>query len=278
MRKRAAFRCIGVDEAESLIRRDNVLVLDVRDAAAFARAHITGAHNISIDGLSAVIDGTARSTPLVIYCHHGYASQEYAQVFSDFGFSEVYSLEGGYEAWSDAARGMRPAAPDKALQQWLATHGFPAEDVNATVANGVTPLMKAARGGHIAIMGPLITAGARLDARNADGNNALWFACLGSHLDVIALLVEAGIDIDNRNDNSATPLMYAASAGKAAIVERLLALGADAAPETLDGFTALDLAATVECLALLRRRSHTSSRRQSAGPPLTARQSIREFR
>jgi thiosulfate/3-mercaptopyruvate sulfurtransferase len=54
--------------------------------------------------------------------------------------------------------------------------------------------------------------------------------------------------------------MYAASAGKAAIAERLLAKGADTGLETLDGFTALDLAATVECLALLRRANHTQPR------------------
>jgi Ankyrin repeats (3 copies) len=88
----------------------------------------------------------------------------------------------------------------------------------------------------------LIAAGARLNARNGDGNNALWLACVGDHLDVIDMLVEAGIDVDNRNDNGATPLMYAASSGKAGIVERLLVKGADPSPETLDGFTALDLA------------------------------------
>jgi ankyrin repeat protein len=69
---------------------------------------------------------------------------------------------------------------------------------------------------------------------------------------MIDMLVEAGIDIDNRNDNGATPLMYAASSGKADVVERLLAKGADVTLETLDGFSALDLAQTIECLALLR--------------------------
>jgi thiosulfate/3-mercaptopyruvate sulfurtransferase len=91
----------------------------------------------------------------------------------------------------------------------------------------------------------------------------LWLACFGSHLDVIDNLIDSGIDIDNRNDNGATPLMYAASSGKAEVVERLLAKGADTAPETLDGFTALDLAATVECLALLRNVSRAKSRAEA---------------
>jgi thiosulfate/3-mercaptopyruvate sulfurtransferase len=76
---------------------------------------------------------------------------------------------------------------------------------------------------------------------------------------MIDTLVAAGIDIDNRNDNGATPLMYAASSGKAAVVERLLAKGADVTPETLDDFSALDLAQTIECLTLLRPRRRFSA-------------------
>ncbi len=81
----------------------------------------------------------------------------------------------------------------------------------------------------------------------------------GGHPDIIDMLVEAGIDIDNGNHDSATPLMYAASSGKAAIVERLLAKGADATRETPDGFSALDLAQTVECLKLLHPRQQLSA-------------------
>jgi thiosulfate/3-mercaptopyruvate sulfurtransferase len=56
-----------------------------------------------------------------------------------------------------------------------------------------------------------------------------------------------------RHDDSATVLMYAASTGKALVVERLLQAYPNTALETLDGFSSLDMAATVECLTLLRR-------------------------
>ena len=147
------------------------------------------------------------------------------------------------------------ATADEPLQQWLIEQGFPPDNVNALVANGTTALMRASHHGRSAVVHMLIAAGARLATRNADGNNALWFACIANRLDIIDMLIDAGIDIDNRNDNGATPLMYAASAGRDDIVDRLLAHGADTAAETLDGFTALDLAATRECLALLRRAS-----------------------
>jgi hypothetical protein len=48
--------------------------------------------------------------------------------------------------------------------------------------------------------------------------------------------------------------MYAASAGKHEVVRCLLQAGAATGVETPDGFTALDMAATIECLTLLRRK------------------------
>jgi rhodanese-related sulfurtransferase len=268
MRQRTPFQCIDAHAAEGLVQRNDVLVLDVRDAESFARAHIESAQQLSMSNLSGFIEETAKGRPVLIYCYHGHASREYARIFSDFGFSEVYSLDGGYEAWCN-----RPHAPGhvilgEALKLWLAEQQFPPNDVNAVISNGTTPLMKASHKGEGDIVRMLIAAGAQLNARNADGNNALWLACVGSHLDIIDMLIEAGIDINNRNDNGATPLMYGASSGKAWVVERLLAKGADTAPETLDGFTALDLASTVECLTLLRRASRRESRTEGSGARL----------
>jgi thiosulfate/3-mercaptopyruvate sulfurtransferase len=250
MSPRTPFRRIDVDEGAAVIRRGDALILDVRDAGSFQKAHVDGAQHASSANLSAIISGTRKDRPVLIYCYHGNASREFAKIFSDFGFTEVYSLDGGYEVWRTAPRAAAVTKLDAALQPWLAEHGFP--DIDAIIANATTPLMKASHRGEIAIVRVLIAAGSPLDARNADGNNALWLACVGGHLDVIDILVEAEIDLNNRNDNGATALMYGASSGKADVVARLLAKGADHSPETLDGFTALDLASTVECLALLR--------------------------
>ena len=264
MRPRIPFRRIDVTAAADLVRRDDVLTLDVRDAASFAKAHIAGAKHLSQANLPVFITAAQKTAPILIYCYRGHASQEYAQTFSDFGFAEVYSLDGGYEHWSRILEVTAPAVDD-GLRQWLAAQGFPPGDVNATIANATTPLMKAAHLGHDAMARALLAGGAQVDARNADGNNALWLACVGNHLDIIDLLVAAGIDIDNRNDGGATALMYAASSGRDGVVAHLLAKGADTAAET-DGFTALDMAATVECLALLRHAGRLGSAKYRKQP------------
>lgn len=259
MRHRIQFRRIDVMAAIALLDHNNVLRFDVRDAASFAQGHMAEARHLTQRNLSDVIGNTARQTPVLIYCYHGNASQEYAQTFSDFGFAEVYSLDGGYEAWQWMSASRSVGLISAQLREWLLSHGFPDNDINAVIANRTTPLMKAAHAGDTAGMRELLAAGADVGARNADGNNALWLACVGRHLDVIDLLVSAGIDIDNRNDNGATALMYAASSGRADVVAHLLAKGAATAPETLDGFTALDMAASLECLDLLRRASRAAA-------------------
>ena len=252
MRQRTPFRCIGVDAAAELVRRNDVLTFDVRDFASFEKDRIQGAQHLTQANLSTIITGTAKNTPIVIYCYHGHASREYAQTFSDFGFAEVYSVDGGYEAWIGRRPAIDAEPADEALLRWLEAQGF-GSDVNAVIANETTPLMKASHQGQTAMIGKLLAAGARLEVKNADGNNALWLACVGAHLHAIDALVKAGIDIDNQNLNGATALMYAASSGKANVVAHLLAKGADTSLETLDGFTALDMAASMECLVLLRR-------------------------
>ncbi|NMN60492.1 thiosulfate/3-mercaptopyruvate sulfurtransferase [Xanthobacter sp. SG618] len=250
MRQRTPFRRIGVAEAVAIVGTGKALLLDVRDANSYAAGHVEGARNMAFGNLGDIIGTTPKAQPVVIYCYHGNASQEYAQALSDFGFSDVTSVDGGYEAWFNHTQAQTPAA---ALSAWIASRGFPPDGLNATAENGMTPLMKACAEGLPETVAALIAAGAALDIRNADGNTALWIACVGDHLDIIDALVDAGIAIDSANDNGATALMYAASAGKAAVVERLLARGADPRPETLDGFSALDLASTIECLTLLRR-------------------------
>lgn len=269
--ERTPFRCIGAKEAESILRSEGALVLDARDLEAFRRGHIKGAQHVTISELSTLLEGTEKSTPIIIYCYRGFASREYAQVLVDLGFARVYSLDGGYEAWLKKPRGPRKPKLSDTLQQWLTAQGFPSGDINGVITNSATPLMMAAYMGEIGIIRELMAAGASLDALNADGNNALWLACVGNHLDVIDVLIDSGIDINNSNVNGATALMYASSSGLSEVVRHLLARGADIAPETPEGFTALDMASTIECLTLLRQASRARTQRSRAKEPERAR-------
>jgi len=41
-----------------------------------------------------------RDKPLVVMCHSGGRSGRVAQYLQDFGFSNVFNLKGGIDAWS----------------------------------------------------------------------------------------------------------------------------------------------------------------------------------
>jgi monothiol glutaredoxin len=57
--------------------------------------------------------GLPRDTPLVFVCYRGVRSQTAAQRFLDLGFTNVYSLEGGVEAYVKTLG--RPPLPELAL-------------------------------------------------------------------------------------------------------------------------------------------------------------------
>jgi uncharacterized protein len=140
------------------------------------------------------------------------------------------------------------------LSTFLAQHRFPQDDLSALQADRrFTPLMRACKEGRLDIVDELLALGVDIATTNTDGCNALWLACYnGSHV-IIEHLVAAGIDIDLQNGNGATCLMYVSSNSKPDLVDLLLAHGADATLKNFDDFTALDLAASVECLRLLRK-------------------------
>jgi len=142
------------------------------------------------------------------------------------------------------------------LKAFLIQHDFDPQRLDAPRQHGLTPLMRAALAGRDDWVHGLLQLGASVHLLNEDGNNALWLACVGRNAAVIRRLAQAGIDLNHRNAVGATALMYAASSGKADVVQQLLALGADPHLQNQDGTIAVEMAATRECLALLR---HTLS-------------------
>lgn len=105
MALRAEFKRISVDAARELLGAGGVEILDMRDAKSFQQAHIDGARHVNDANLGDMLMSVAKDRPVLICCYHGNASQVYAQTFVDFGFSDVYSIDGGFEAWRKSAAG-----------------------------------------------------------------------------------------------------------------------------------------------------------------------------
>ncbi len=55
------------------------------------------------------------------------------------------------------------------LQAFLLEHGFPLDQPDAPGANGLTPLMRAAKLGRLDLIDPLLAHGAKGEVLNQDG-------------------------------------------------------------------------------------------------------------
>lgn len=95
----ANYQRIPADQALALIETESTAtVFDVRDVASYQRGHLPAAAHLTLDRMPGWFRKLAKDQPVVIYCYHGNASQEFAQMFIDFRFSKVFSIDGGFEA------------------------------------------------------------------------------------------------------------------------------------------------------------------------------------
>jgi thiosulfate sulfurtransferase len=94
------YKQISPQQAQELIARGGIHLVDIRDQHAYQMAHIKTAINLNNANVEQFILDAPKELPLIIYCYHGNSSQQAGQFFSEQGFSEVYSLEGGFDLWS----------------------------------------------------------------------------------------------------------------------------------------------------------------------------------
>jgi rhodanese-related sulfurtransferase len=81
-----------------LAARPDALLLDAREARHHAISHLAGCTRLDRSNQEALLRGRPKSRPVLIYCYHGNASQTWAGMFCDFGFTDVADLIGGWAA------------------------------------------------------------------------------------------------------------------------------------------------------------------------------------
>jgi len=75
-------------------------LVDVRQPGEYEAGHMPGARLAPLGELQDHVQKFDRDKPTVIYCAIGGRSTAAASIFLNAGFREVYSLEGGYQAWN----------------------------------------------------------------------------------------------------------------------------------------------------------------------------------
>ena len=93
---------LAVRDADDQRRAGTLTVVDVRPADERAIASIGGEFKTFDGNNRAELEALPKDTPLAFLCHHGGRSAQAAEQFRALGFSKVYNITGGIDAWSDA--------------------------------------------------------------------------------------------------------------------------------------------------------------------------------
>ena len=92
---------ISVRDADDLVRAGNITLVDVRPADEREIAAV-GVPFKTFDGTGrAALEALPKDTPLAFMCHHGGRSAQAAEQFRALGFTKVFNVTGGINAWSE---------------------------------------------------------------------------------------------------------------------------------------------------------------------------------
>ena len=81
--------------------REAFELIDVREPFEYEIARIDGSKLIPLGEITERTDELQREQTIVVHCHSGGRSAEAVRLLQQRGFTNVYNLEGGIDAWSD---------------------------------------------------------------------------------------------------------------------------------------------------------------------------------
>ncbi|MEJ6792541.1 MAG: rhodanese-like domain-containing protein [Lacinutrix sp.] len=92
---------VSIEEMETLIDLENVLLVDVRTPEEHTKGHISNSQNIDFNSPTfnkdiAVLD---KEKPVILYCQKGGRSAKCAEKMLKAGFKKIYDLKGGFSEW-----------------------------------------------------------------------------------------------------------------------------------------------------------------------------------
>jgi adenylyltransferase/sulfurtransferase len=87
--------------AQRLALGDAPFVLDVREEWEFAIAQLPGATLVPLGEVMTAPPALPHDRDIVVYCHHGVRSRQAAHRLQAAGYTRLFNLRGGIDAWSE---------------------------------------------------------------------------------------------------------------------------------------------------------------------------------
>jgi monothiol glutaredoxin len=91
-------REVSCREARDALGRRRLV--DVRTPWEWDLVHVPGSERLD-EALLAALTALPRDTPLAFLCHHGIRSAGAAAHFARLGFTDLWNVAGGIEAWAE---------------------------------------------------------------------------------------------------------------------------------------------------------------------------------
>ena len=110
---------IDVNTANNMITNGtypNLTVLDVRSTSSYNEGHIEKAISIPVAQLDSKINQLLpyNDTEIIVYCQSGTMSTQASILLDSYGFTKVFNLSGGFDAWESAGFSVIPE-----LSSWI---------------------------------------------------------------------------------------------------------------------------------------------------------------
>lgn len=96
------FLHIDVNAAQAMMEQKQAHLVDIRDPQSFQLAHAKNAYHLTNQSMVQFMEQAEFDQLILVMCYHGISSQGAAQYLVNQGFEEVYSVDGGFEAWHRA--------------------------------------------------------------------------------------------------------------------------------------------------------------------------------
>ena len=98
-------REVSVEETQKrILENPAAKLVDVREDDEWNEAHAKGAIHLGKGIIERDIEATVpdKSTEVILYCGGGFRSALAADVLQDMGYTNVFSMAGGWKAWKDS--------------------------------------------------------------------------------------------------------------------------------------------------------------------------------
>ena len=98
-------REVSVEETQSRMKENaGAKLIDVREDNEWEAAHAAGAIHLGKGIIERDIETTVpdKHAELILYCGGGYRSALAADVLQQMGYTNVFSMAGGWKAWKEA--------------------------------------------------------------------------------------------------------------------------------------------------------------------------------